>query len=164
MHAVWETTTTDATTFYGQAPFIQYEHCPSSSTTASAVVGASTGATSAFVFADAFNVTDVNTSTNYGAVDITGAGARNLQNLAQTTSGARAMSIDASNNPKYQISPVWYHLHWLGHPAQYVTGVVPIYWCKANLGSTGDSVLIGTDEYTYFNCGSTTYGVLMKTS
>jgi hypothetical protein len=53
-----------------------------------------------------------------------------------------------------------------GYPVQYVTGVVPVYWCKAGLGTTGDTVNIGGDYYTYFNCGASggTFGLLMKTS
>lgn len=170
MMALWETTSTDAHTFYNRPAFITYAHALAS-TAATGSINTTptpfTGTTNAnFICGVAFNVTDPNTGTNYGTYEISLNGNQNLGSLYQVQTSARANSIDSAGSPKYQISPVFCQLHTIGQATQYVSGVVPIYWCKAGLGSTGDTVNISGDSYTYFNSANAGggFGVLLKTS
>ena len=164
--AVWESNTTDVNRFYNSAPFIQYTHAQSTSVAFLNFTGPrliSAGSTQAY--ATAFNVTAVsgaNAGTTYGGYDISTSGTLNTYFLAQTDITSRQNSIDSLGNPKYQITPVLYSLNQIGHPVQYVSGVVPVYWTKGSLGNTGDTVLVGTETYTYFNCG-TGFGLIMQT-
>jgi len=164
--AVWESTMSDVNRYYSTAPFIQYTHTKSQYGIFSSIVipsSSSMGGTNAF--ATAFAITDVNTGTYYGTYDISSTGGSYLANvyfLCQTDTTSRKNSIDSVGNPRYQITPVLYSNSLVGHPIQYVTGVVSIYWTKPSLGNTGDTVMVGTEPYTYFNCG-TGFSVIMKT-
>lgn len=175
MHAVWETTSTPIHDRLLTAPFVQYYHGQASNVTTGAPstvinTGASPSATSgitANIAATVFGVTDVNTGIFYGSADASQGGTQNLSNLIQYRTNARANTIDASGNPRYQVSPVFLQMASLGYPAQFVTGVVPIYWCRAGLGQSGDVVNIGGRSYYYFHTGAfgtSSYGVLLKTS
>jgi len=170
MMALWETTTTDVHTFYDKAAFVTYAH-PNAAAGSLGTINSSpipnTGTVSTSIIAGVvFGVTNPNTGTFSGTYDISINGTQNILNFFQSSLTARANSIDASGNPKYQISPVFFQASSIGYPTQYITGVVPIYWCRAGLGSTGDTVDIGGDTYTYFNAANSggAYGVLMKTS
>lgn len=167
--AIWETTSTDAHTFYNRPAFISFAHTLTTTVgTGNINTQASPNTTTAsanLIAANAFNVTDPNTGTTYGTYEISINGVQNLGSLYQVQASARANSIDSVGSPKYQISPVFFQLHTIGQATQYVSGVVPIYWCKAGLGSTGDNVDISGDTYTYFNSGNSgaAFGLLMKT-
>lgn len=170
MMALWETTSTDVHEFYNRPAFVTYAHtnaAAGSLSVVSSVTTPNTGTANANVIAGvAFAVTNPANGTFYGTYDLSVGATHNISNLFQTSLTNRANSIDAAGNPKYQISPVFIHAGSIGYPVQYITGVVPIYWCKAGLGSTGDTVDIGGDTYLYFNAANTggAYGVLMKTS
>jgi len=172
LSAIWESSMTDAHTFYGTAPFVQYCHyyspqygtegviVPTSSTTSVNATGANP------MFNSVFNITNPNTGTNYGTFDVTAAtGSINVNQTAlwQTYSGMRSNSITAAGAPTYVITPIFYNTTWIGYPTQFVTGVVPIYWANGNMGNTGDSVDVSGDTYKFFNAG-TGFGVIMKTS
>lgn len=164
--AVWESTMSDVNRFYNTAPFIQYAHPVSSYVNFNLNVAPASNLSSTNAFATAFAVTDVNTGTYYGTYDISNTSSTtpksNIYFLCQNDITSRKNSIDSVGNPRYQITPVLYSNYLLGHPIQYVTGVVSIYWTKPSLGNTGDTVMIGTEPYTYFNCG-TGFSVIMKT-
>lgn len=173
MHGVWETTSTPIHDRLLTAPFVQYYHgqasnvttgAPSTVVNTSAVTVATSGIT-ANIGATVFGVTDVNTGVFYGAADATSGAKTNLGNLIQYRANARANTIDSLGNPRYQVSPVFFQMSEMGYPVQFVTGPVPIYWCKAGLGQTGDSVNINGQTYYYFHTGAfgtSSYGVLMK--
>jgi len=163
--AIWETTQTDAHTFYGTAPFVQYSHW-SSAYGASAGIIVPTGYTlsgtlTAPSMAIAFNVTDPNSGVTYGTLDVTSSSTANLGSLAQIIPGARTQTINTAGSPRYIIEPVHYMLTSNGYPRQFVTGVVPIYWTNGSMGNTGDSVDVNGDTYTLFQAG-TGFGVIMK--
>lgn len=167
--AIWETSSTDVHAFYNRPAFISFAHTATNigdtgaiSTSAVPTTGS---ANTSVISSNAFNTTDPNTGTTYGTYDISASRLQNFGSLYQVQLSARANSIDALGNPKYQISPIFFQLGTIGYPTQYITGVVPIYWCRAGLGSTGDTVNIGSDIYTYFNTGNTgaAFGLLMKT-
>ena len=165
LSAVWESSQTEAHTFYGTAPFIQYCHNDSSNfTRAPIIVPTATASTlSASILTAAFNVTNPNTGTNFGTYDPTDNMLINSGSLVQTLAGQRTNTITATGAPRYTISPVFYGLTTKGYPTQYVTGIVPIYWTGANIGTTGDIVDVNGDSYTFFGCG-TGFGVILKTS
>lgn len=166
--AIWEASQTDAHTFYGTPPVVQYTHMLSANVTsvnsASPSPMGPTVGTNAAATPVVFNLTDPNTGTNYGTYDPSEKGNINIQSLFQGVLGTRTNSITANGLPAYQINPVYFSTTTKGYPTQFVTGVVPIYWCNAGLGNTGDTVTIGADTYLFFNCGSTNFGVLLKTS
>jgi hypothetical protein len=165
LNAVWEATNTDVNDFYNRPPVIQYSHCTSSATSRFGIT-VPTQYTVTQVggwMAVAIAVNNVNNGTFYGTYDVSEAGTANLGNFAQASSTYRNNSIDASGTPKYQISPIYFQIGELGYPVQFVTGIVPIYWTRNTIGSSGDTVDVSGDSYTFFNCG-TGFGVIMKTS
>ena len=165
--AVWESTQTDAHTFYGTAPFVQFSHMNSSNLNSTFITTPTTTTTTitASVLAAVFNLTNPNTGTNYGVYDPSeGNFYYNSPNLFNWVLGGRSSTINAAGSPRYQIGPVFYSLGTKGYPTQYVTGVVPIYWTGADIGTTGDIVDVNGDSYTFFNCGTTNFGVILKTS
>jgi hypothetical protein len=177
MMAVWETSSTPIHDRLLTAPFVQYTHAQASlvsTTNASTVISTlsspNTTSSALNVAATLFGVTDINTGTYYGTLDASlggGVNAQNLFNLFQFRNNQRANTIDSVGNPRYQVSPVFLQLPSLGYPTQYVTGVVPIYWCRAGLGVSGDTVNINGQSYYYFHTGAfgtSSYGVLLKTS
>lgn len=163
LSAVWEATNTEVHDFYNRPPFIQYAH--SQWTAARHPIIVPTGYTltqTAGWMAAAIAVTDVNTGTYYGTLDISNSETSNLGSLAQASAAYRYNSINAVGAPKYQINPVHFQIGRMGYPTQFVTGVVPVYWTSGDIGSTGDEVDVAGDTYTYFNSG-TGFGVIMKT-
>lgn len=168
LSAIWESSMTDAHTFYGTAPFVQYCHTYSPSTSTEdfivptvSTTGINTTGTTTMMTA-LFNITDPNNGTNYGTSN-TCIYAMNLLSLWQTYSSLRSNSINSVGAPTYVITPIFYNASWIGYPTQFVTGVVPIYWTNGNMGNTGDTVDVSGDTYKFFNAG-TGFGVIMKTS
>lgn len=171
MLAVWEATSTDIHDRLLAAPFIQLSHGRASNTgNPSSIISTVTTPTTTIstttdVAATAFNVTDVNTNITYGTLDLSYAQTTNIAVLFQCSLSMRANTVNSNGSPMYVINPVYFQMASNGYPTQFVTGVVPIYWCRAGLGTTGDTVLIGADTYYFFNVGSfatASYGVLMK--
>jgi hypothetical protein len=165
LSAVWEATNTDVNDFYNRPPVMQYCHATSSATARinTTVPTNYTITQTPGIMVAAIGVTNVNTGTYYGTYDPSEAGTANLGNLLQASSTYRNNSINAAGAPRYQISPVYFQIGELGYPTQFVTGVVPIYWTRPNMGTTGDSVNVNGETYTFFNCGNG-FGVIMQTS
>ena len=162
--AVWEASNTDVNDFYNRPPVIQYSHATNATTRFPIIVPtAYTTTQTGGWMAVGFAITDVNTGTFYGTYDISENSTANLGSLAQASATYRNNSINAAGSPRYQIGPVYFQIGEKGYPTQFVTGVVPIYWARPGMGSTGDLVDIGGETYTFFNCGITV-GVIMKTS
>ena len=173
MGAIWESTQTDAHTFYGTAPFVQYCHFTSSIVLRynTLVPQNDDGAMGESIQTVVFNLTDPNTGTYYGTYDPTESIATNpgktyplynIGSLVQSTAGQRANTINTSGSPRYVVNPVFYSISPRGYPIQYVTGVVDVYWTGASIGTSGDIIDINGDSYTFFNCG-TGFGLAMKT-
>jgi hypothetical protein len=164
--AVWESSQTDAHTFYGTAPFVQYCHYTSSvlGRLASITPVAVTSVQTPFGWnAAVFNVTSPNTGINYGTYDLTEGATLNIGHFAQTVAGLRANTLSANGLLAYTISPVYYSISTKGYPSQVVTGVVPIYYIGADIGTTGDQVEVNGQTYTFFNAGIN-LGVILQTS
>lgn len=162
--AVWEATNTDVHDFLNRPSFIQYSHATNATTRFPIIVPTSYGSTQTGGWmAVGFNITNVNTLVTYGTYDISEASTANLGSLAQASATYRNNSIDEAGNPRYQIGPVYFQVGEQGYPTQFVTGVVPIYWTRPGIGTSGDEIDINGDTYMFFNCG-TTVGVAMKTT
>ena len=163
--AVWETSNTDVHTFYSKPPFIQYNHCDSSIFTREGIIapGVATTTRTTAVMTAVFSHVNVVTGVVSGTRDVTQGGITNTQYLYQTSANMRNNSMTASGVPVYQVNPVFFQDGLGGYPTQYVSGTVPIYWTAPGVGTTGDSITIGSGIYTFFNCG-TGFGVAMQTS
>ena len=179
--AIWESSMTNAHSFYGTAPFVRIMNVGDSTgsltgippitkytVTAAATTPIDTGQSS---IAEAYNVTNPNNGTNYGVLDLSSLGGlisvyANQHSLVQrglVGLSNRSNTIDANGLTRYVISPVYYQMMLQGYPVQYITGVVPVYWTAGGMGTTGDTVDVSGDTYTFFNCG-THFGVIMKTT
>lgn len=159
LYAVWETNMTDAHKFHNKPAFVQFSKGSSGEgtyTVTGLTYPASSGLDNSQTLAGVFDVVDVNTNISYGVV-FPGFDVDSNKTSANTMSliptGPREKSINQLGQPTYQLSPIFFHLNWLGYPVQYVTGTVPIYFMAGNAGNSQDEVEIGDDTYTYFNCG-----------
>jgi hypothetical protein len=161
---IWETSQTDAHTFYNIAPFVQIHHSKSSQT--GILSGAvPVAANSAFtgtsgINAIVFNVTNPNNATNYGTYQVTQN--YNRLSLINNNTGYRVNAITATGSPAYAITPIYFTASDIGYPTQFVTGICPLYYVSGNLGNSLDTVSINGDSYYFFNCG-TSFGLLAKT-
>lgn len=165
-HGLWESSQTSVHDFYNVAPFIIINN-PNNAATAIETIITDGAAMQQQGFA--VNVTNPSTGTNYGVYNLYSGSAQNKaynqNNLFWVSSNAvRENTIDSSGNPRYQIDPVWYRMGDIGFPASFVTGVCPIYWTKGGIGSTGDTVNVNGDTYTFFNTGTANNmpGLLIK--
>jgi hypothetical protein len=171
MMALWETTTGEINTFYNKGvSFCTLSHALSTEVSVSTAAVPSTVGTSV-IGASIFDIVDPNTGTAYGTYSPVNNynGPNNYPNahfFLQLTLNARPNTYDAAGNQRYQVTPVFVNCTNVGQPVQYVTGVVPVYWCKAALGSTGDTVSINSEDYLFFNCGAAgaSFGLLMQTA
>ena len=167
---LWESSMTSVHTFYGTAPFVMYNHYAGTSasalttytTSGGTVYNTASSAAAWGIAAFTSNVTNPNNGTNYPIYDVATNTAATLS-IAQTATGRRTNTIDASGNPKYVVSPIYYSMQQIGYPTQYVTGVVPIYWTAGGMGTTGDTVSLNDNTYTFFNV-SAKFGVIIATS
>lgn len=159
-NGVLEMSSTTANDFYNQPAFCAFS-MPGMSTNLLNATGAGTGTGSAV---NALNLTNVNTGAALGAYSVNQGNLVNSFTALQNGT-VRAMSQDSAGLPKYSITPVYIHNTFIGYPVQFISGIFPIYWCKSDLGSTGDTVTINGNLYTFFNCGSgSNTGLLMATS
>lgn len=167
---IWETTNTNPHSYYNIPPFIQFSHANTASlvdilngvvipTTSGVVSSNVSGSFSATVF----NTTNVGTGVLAGTNSVANiATGYNVTSLATAANNWKVSTIDANGSPKYLMSPVYFQDGARGYSTQFVTGVVPIYWVKAGLGNSGDTVSVNGVNYTYFNSG-TGFGVIMTT-
>lgn len=165
--AVWETSMTDVHRFYNAAPVLQFSHNVTSILLRNAVLVPTSRTTtnSQSMICAGIAMTNVATGAFNGTVDSSNGDTMNDDNnLFQYEAATRRVNtISATGAQRYQLNPVWVHHGWLGYPVQYITGVVPIYWTKPQIGSTGDEMIIGGESYTFFNAGSGV-GMVMQTS
>jgi len=162
MIAVWEASMTELHQLYNLPSFVAYFHPTGSNSTVAAGSVPVTTASATNLNAVSFSVQNPGgaLSGTYRCAD-----SGNVGMLLQTIAGNRANTVSETGLPRYQVQPVFVHNHLAGQAVQYVTGIVPIYWTKAGLGVSGDSVSINGNVYTYFNCGtSALFGVLLQTS
>ena len=177
MQAVWETSMTDPHRFYSTAPVVVWQNGNGNDATnvkttvlSSVIPQVGASAQNGATFSSCvMNITDVNTGTVYGPVEAVansyGGGYSNAQNWWLSTPYVqRKNSITSTGSPVYQVSPIYVQPGQFGYPTMYVTGVFNAYWTGPALGNTGDTVLVNGNTYTYFNCGTAMWGILMQTS
>lgn len=167
LQAIWEMSATDLNTYYNTAPFVQYCH-------SNTAIGTNNGGLTTPIVSSTspnysightgFNITDPNTATTYGTYDPTVGQTTNLGFFARATgTGALKTGINTAGLPRYNILPVILSNDEYGHPTQYITGIVPVYFTGPEIGSSGDTVDVNGDTYYFFNSG-TGFGLLMKLS
>jgi hypothetical protein len=163
VQAVWEMSSTDVNTFYGQAPFVQYSHADTSVYTSDGYIVPTliTTTRTASILHTSFGLTNPNTGVYYGTADPTISLTTNIGYFARIIATGIQNGIDSTGLPKYNILPVILSNDRYGYPTQYITGIVPVYFCGASIGSTGDTVDVNGDTHYYFNSGAG-YGLLMK--
>lgn len=176
LSGIWESSPTDMHTYYDTAPFVQYTH-PDTSNLQKYNIKVATAVSAATTLAQnhmhtAFNVYDAADGTNYGTYDLTdyadknaspsATNNRNVGNFLVNLTDFFKDTKDTTGATKYMVAPIFYRLDQLGYPTQFVTGVSPLYLCRSGIGNSGDTVMIGDDEYLYFNCGL--FGLLAQTS
>lgn len=163
LNAIWESNETPVNTFYGNAPFIQYNHCTGTGTTIITTTSptAQISTPNNACRGNAFGITNPNDGNFYGVRTLSDDANKGFS-LYQNSADIRLNTIDAEGSPQYQVTPVFYSLGRYGHPVQFVTGIVPIYWTSGNIGTTGDTLNVGGEEYIYFNCGAN-FGIVMQT-
>ena len=165
MAAIWESSMTNAHSYYGTAPFISLVHhnIPSVSVIQAVTAPTSIGQTATWgTTASAYNVTDPNTGTNYGVYDLATNNLTGFHLVQSTTSTTlRSSTIDSGGNPKYVVQPIFYSMDKIGYPTQYVTGIVPIYFTKAGIGNTGDTISVNGTNYTFIDV-STKFGLIVN--
>jgi len=168
VQAVWEMSATDVNTFYNSAPFVQYSHANTSMATRvdSDIIVPTLATTTrgSSMLHTGFNITDPTTATTYGTYDPTQNLTTNVGFFARATgTGALKTGINTAGLPRYNILPVILSNDEYGHPTQYITGIVPVYFTGPAIGSSGDTVDVNGDTYYFFNSG-TGFGLLMKLS
>ena len=163
LHAIWEASNTDLNTFYNQAPVVQYHHADTSNVLQNTVITptSKTITSTTSILINSFGITNPNTGTYTGVVDPTAGLTTNVGFLARTVASGLLTGIDASGLPKYNILPIIMSNDRFGYPTQYISGVVPVYFCGTGIGTTGDTVDVNGDTYYFFNSGAG-YGLLMK--
>lgn len=163
LHAVWETSSTDLNKFYNQAPVLQYHHADTSNLLQTNVITPTlkTITSTTSILINSFGLTNPNTGIYTGVVDPTAGLTTNVGFLARISTSGFQNGIDLSGLPKYNILPIIVSNDKYGYPAQYVSGIVPIYFCGSSIGATGDTVDVNGNTYYYFNSGSG-YGLLMQ--
>jgi len=167
IHAVWEMSMSDPNRFYGRAPVAQYLHATSSNFTVPENMSgpidfaASTKTGSAICALNA--ITDVNTATFYGNYEPTILGTRNFPNFFQKGSDYRNNSVTSTGALAYNVQPLFMSAGALGYPAQAISGVVPVYITKPGIGTSGDTIYVNGEAYTWFNAGGG-FGLALKTS
>jgi hypothetical protein len=165
MTAVWETTSTDAHTFYNIPAFVQYSHYKSALTGRLPIIVPTTGTISAANQswnATTFNVTNPNSGANFGTYDVTQGTVYNGFTLVNNSINTRVNTVSVTGLPQYAISPIFFTNTLIGYPTQFVTGPVPAYYVSGAMGNTGDTVSVSGDTYFFFNAGA--FGLLMKTT
>ncbi len=163
MTAFFEHTATAVHEFYNFAPFIQYgitTNTTQSGYSGSAPTGGGTYTTTGgrTIIADLYNFTDPSTNTNYGVFTMNGPG-----NAGATTSAGIlayqpylhpmkvTTTISATGATRNIVRPILFQAFSYGLPTCQVTGVSDVWMLRGGAGTTGDTITINGDVYTYFN-------------
>ncbi len=169
MNALWECGMTDVNRFYQKAPYVVYCHGTTNNnfgTPPNITVPTSMGTTvnsGKASYVNMSNIYDVSTGTFYGNYDPTIFGDRNYPNLWQQNNNYRQNSITSTGSSLYNVQPLFVQVGVYGYPTQAISEVSPVYVTKGSIGTTGDTIIVGSNSYTWFNCG-TGFGLALQTS
>lgn len=162
MTAFFEHTATAVHEFYNIAPFIQYGITSNTSQNGytSPPVGGGTYTTtgSRNYIADLFNYTDPSTNTNYGVFTLGGPASTSATTDGGIPSFAPYLfpmrvstTISSTGATRNIVRPILFQAFSYGLPTCQVTGVSDVWLLRGGAGTTGDSITINGDVYTYFN-------------
>lgn len=160
IQAVWEHSNTDLHTRYSQTPAIFYSW-DSTSVASAPSWGLSTGVIqstdSSYQTANngawLCNITDVNSGTTYGSVNVSGSASTIYSNgVAQPylwPNLTKVSTVSSTGATRQLVSPIMFQYYAYGYPTMYVTGTTPVYMCKGNIGAAGDSISVNNTDYIY---------------
>lgn len=165
--AVWEMSSTSLNEFYGKAPFVQYSHANTANYGIAGIVvptGIATASTNSIMHT-CFGITNPNTGVTYGTYDPTisagGIAYANVGYFARVSASGLQNGISETGLPQYNVLPLILSNDRHGYPAQYISGVTPVYLCGAAIGASGDTVDVNGDTYYFFDAGPG-FGLLLK--
>jgi hypothetical protein len=156
-HSVWEHSVTDYHTFYNITPVISTAFKGTTtigsgpaSTAPSLLTGGSGNANNIRCL---HNITDVNTGTNYSAIQLAD---QELQPyLSPSTYYTNMRTVSVNGTTRNIVTPMMFQLMQWGVPTCFITSVCDIYMTQGSIGTTGDTFTINGSTYIYFDCGST---------
>jgi len=162
VHGVWEHTISDYHIFYNITPVIHFVFKGTGFTyTLAGTIGTDVSATAPLNAPSAetinyikclHNITDVNTGTNYSAIQL---GRGQSQPYLSRNSDFTNMKTVASNGvARNLVVPIMYQLVRYGVPTCFVTDICDMYWTGGGVGTTGDTITVNGIVYTYFDCGT----------
>jgi hypothetical protein len=179
-HGVFEHSATELHEFYNVAPFCQLNigsntYGPGAASAGSlggvqingTVSVAAAGNTHNF---EIFNFTDPNTNINYGVLSFGGPGESGLTaatSLAQQPfiwSSRMSATLSATGATRNIVKPMIFQGFGYGLPTCWITGISDVWFTRGSAGTTGDTMIINGDTYTYFNAISSAQASGNKTA
>jgi hypothetical protein len=182
-HAVFEHSASELHEFYNTAPFCQLNIGSNTSaggvtspgTLGGAVVTGSSGSGNAHNF-EIFNHTDPNTNINYGVLSFGGPGESNVAagaSLAQQPfiwTARMGTTLSTTGATRNIVKQMLFQGFSYGLPTCWITGISDVWMTRGSAGSTGDTMIINGETYTYFNAissaqvsGNKTTGFVVNT-
>ncbi len=179
-HGVFEHSASELHEFYSTAPFCQLNigsntYGPGSSgpgTLGGVQVNgtlsqAAAGNTHTF---ETFNFTDPNTNINYGVLSFGGpseggiAAAASLAQQPFIWSSRMSATLSATGATRNIVKPMIFQGFGYGLPTCWITGISDVWMTRGSAGTTGDTMIINGDTYTYFNAISSAQASGNKTA
>lgn len=161
---VFEHSSTEQHEFYNTAPFLQLNQSTSTGTNGplapgslggSALAG-TTGNSNAPVL-EIFNFTNTSTNTNYGVLHFGGPGQYGFNSTSSLAGqpyiwpSNMVTTLSATGATRNTLKPMLLQGFSYGLPTCWVTGICDIWQTRGSAGTTGDTMTINGQTYTYFN-------------
>ena len=182
-HGVFEHSVTELNEFYNTAPFCQLNIGSNTSAVGTSGPGVLGGAQATSVLGsgnghnlEIFNYTDPNTNINYGVLSFGGPGESNIAaaaSLAQQPfiwSSRMSATLSTTGASRNIVKPMIFHGFSYGLPTCWITGISDVWMTRGSAGTTGDTMIINGETYTYFNAissaqvsGNKTAGFVVNT-
>jgi len=164
---IFEHSVTELHEFYNTAPFLQLNNSTSTTTSAYAVpgslggnrLGGTNGEGNAPVL-EIFNFTNPSTTTNYGVLSFGAVGqygwtaSTSLAGQPYIWPSSMATTLSATGATRNTLKPMLLQGFSYGLPTCWITGISDIWMTRGSAGTTGDTMSINGQTYTYFNAVS----------
>lgn len=162
MNALFEHSTTGIHDFYNAAPFLQY-YITAGPANGSAIGPGLLGGQdittdrSGYAHIEIFNFTEPSTATNYGVFSLGGmnAGAdtktASIANLPYLWPVRMSTTFASNGATRNIVKPIMFTAFSYGLPTCFITGICDVWMTRGGAGTTGDTMTINGDTYTYFN-------------
>jgi len=180
MNAIFEHSSTGVHEFYDKAPFVQYSISSSTSFLGTASPGGlggvdlnSAGGSGNGIVLEIFDFTEAASSTGFGVFSFGGisnaGGAKADTVAAQPYMWPQQIATTVASNgiSRNIVKPLMFSAFSYGLPTCLITGVCDVFMTRGGAGTTGDTMVINGDVYTYFNVitsGAKQFGLAINTS